>query len=266
MSRTLPALMGSCTCASPSASAPLSWRRRASSGSPEVRNSPTSPKRGNCLPVLVISGQLTRSGRRSRPRQLQQDPDQAERRAPAGAAGARRRSRPHVGASRCQPGHRRTEGVSRQGRGRHRSGGADRRGAGGMTIQHRTVDIEAAANLWKGMTSLPPGPPSALAAAETSLSDWPSATAVYSRGVVMLGRRPAHWAANAASLSTPAARTCSARGNNGPLLPKPPIKSRSPTGYFIVVHQTQFDRQAHHYAVVKARLTGELKRVMIRWT
>lgn len=135
-----------------------------------------------------------------------------------------------------------------------------------MTIQHRTVDIEAAANLWKGMTSLPPGPPSALAAAETSLSDWPSATAVYSRGVVMLGRRPAHWAANAASLSTPAARTCSARGNNGPLLPKPPIKSRSPTGYFIIVHQTQFDRQAHHYTVVKARLTGELKRVMIRWT
>lgn len=35
-------------------------------------------------PVLVISGQLTRSGRRSRPRQLQQDPDQAERPAPAG--------------------------------------------------------------------------------------------------------------------------------------------------------------------------------------
>ncbi len=32
----------------------------------------------------------------------------------------------------------------------------------------------------------------------------------------------------------------------------------------MTVHQTQFDRQAHHYAAVKARLTGEPKRVMIR--
>ncbi|MDX0801661.1 hypothetical protein BMJ35_13930 [Sinorhizobium medicae] len=32
----------------------------------------------------------------------------------------------------------------------------------------------------------------------------------------------------------------------------------------MTVHQTQFDRQAHHYAAVKARLMGEPKRVMIR--
>ncbi|MHC2487674.1 hypothetical protein ACVII0_001466 [Sinorhizobium meliloti] len=53
-------------------------------------------------------------------------------------------------------------------------------------------------------------------------------------------------------------------GSNGSLLSKPPIQSLSPTGYFMTVHQTQFDRQAHHYAAVKARLTGEPKRVMIR--
>ncbi len=32
----------------------------------------------------------------------------------------------------------------------------------------------------------------------------------------------------------------------------------------MTVHQTPFDRQAHHYAAVKARLRGEPKRVMIR--
>lgn len=55
-------------------------------------------------------------------------------------------------------------------------------------------------------------------------------------------------------------------GNSGSLLPKPPIQSRSPTGYFMIAHQTQFDCEAHHYAVVKALLTGEPKRVMSRWT
>ncbi|RVI19946.1 hypothetical protein CN200_01490 [Sinorhizobium meliloti] len=32
----------------------------------------------------------------------------------------------------------------------------------------------------------------------------------------------------------------------------------------MTVHQTQFERQAHHYAAVRARLMGEPKRVMLR--